>query len=102
MARMKNDPPPLDYGVAGEFRMTNAEAMTKPKCESVSSVQSGASIFVFIRVHSWLMDCSTLQRFFKILDRLLNSLLERHARLPTKDFFRARDIRLAHLRVIHR
>ena len=43
-----------------------------------------------------------LQRLFEIVDRLFDSLVERHARLPAENFFCTRDIRLADLGVIHR
>src|SRR5438046_9959587 len=38
---------------------------------------------------------------FEILDRLFDSLLESHARLPAEDLFRTSDIWLANLRVVH-
>src|SRR4029077_20939125 len=44
----------------------------------------------------------TLQRLFEVLDRLLDPLLEFNSGFPTEDFFCAGDVRLAHLRVVHR
>src|SRR4026209_61325 len=47
-------------------------------------------------------NASTLQRLFKVLDRLLDPLVEFNSRLPTEDFFRAGNVRLAHLWVVYR
>src|SRR5262245_1090180 len=47
-------------------------------------------------------NASTIQRRLKIVDRLFNTFVEFNSRLPTEDFFRAGDVRLAHLRVVHR
>src|SRR5215467_15549685 len=44
---------------------------------------------------------SPLQRFSKILDRVLDPLLEPNPWLPTEDLFRAGDIRLPYFRVVH-
>src|SRR5206468_9316906 len=42
------------------------------------------------------------QRLPKILDRLLDTFVEFNSWFPSEDFFRAGDVRLAHLRVVHR
>src|SRR6185503_13039360 len=49
-----------------------------------------------------ILSKSTLQRLFEVLDRLLDPLVEFNSRLPTKDFFRAGNVRLADLWVVHR
>ena len=48
------------------------------------------------------LPASTLQRLFEVVDRLLDTFVELNSRFPIEDFFRAGDVWLAHLRVVHR
>src|SRR3954469_24417357 len=45
---------------------------------------------------------SALQAPFEILDRFHDPLLKPHLRFPAQHFLRAGDVRLPHLRVVHR
>src|SRR5216117_1305579 len=47
------------------------------------------------------LDPLILQRFFEIVDRLFDPLLEFHSWFPPEDFFRAANVWLAHLWIVN-
>src|SRR6476659_2676532 len=75
----------------------------EPEIESLASRTSSAALQLrFAQNDKKGAHASTLRRPFEVLDRLLDAFLELNSRFPTEDFFRAGDVRLADLRIVHR